>query len=223
MILRLFLLCWFCIGSFCWSFGQQTSDSLKLRKNYIFYNLTSIVGYEGSSLQFGYNYQFKPFIDLQLEVGFLSDDLIDARFPYEDYVGFRIRPQIKFLDKGSLFNEARFYYGVLLSYQHLTYRENKNFEIDNNFFQNITYQGTDKSYAWYLVGGLDGKLASWLQVSLSVGIGQVFTESKVIEGDIPENAILLSDCIWFCGRNGSIDSNYNRPVALLEFKIGYLF
>ncbi len=223
MITRLFLLCWFCIGSFCLAFGQQTADSLKLKKNYIFYNFSSILGFEGSSLQFGYNYQFKPSIDFQLELGFVSDNVIDARLPYEEYVGYRIRPQIKFLTKASLLEGARFYSGVLLSYQHLTFRGNKNFNIEDSFFQNIIYQGTDKSYAWYLVGGIDGKLASWLQISLSAGLGQVIIKSKVNEGDIPENAILLSDCRWFCGRNESINENYNRLGALLEIRIGYLF
>lgn len=224
MPLRLLLVLGLCIGSVCLAFGQQDSiQEPPLKKHYVFYNLTGILDLNGTSLQFGLNYGYRPGIDFQLELGFVSDNLIKMRLPFEEYVGYRIRPQIKFLNKKSLLKRGRFYGGLMLSYQNLTFKENKNFIVEESFNQNITYQGKDQTYAWYLIGGVDLKFPSRLLVSFSFGFGQVFLNTKINEGDIPDDARLIDDCIWFCGRGGPRNRKFDRPGVLFEVKIGYLF
>jgi|GEM_PF-1703542 len=225
MHIRLFLVFCFCLGPVCLTFGQEeNSQDSSSKKHFVFYNITNLVDPNGSSLQFGYNLEYKPTIDFQLEVGFVSDNILDGRRPFDEYAGFRIRPQIKFLTKKDLFNPGRFYGGLMLSYQQLTYKENNNFIIDDSFNQNITYQGKDKIYAWYLVGGIDGKMSSRILLSFSIGLGQVFIDTKVNEGDIPQNATLIDNCLWFCPRrNSAANGTINRMGALLDFKVGYMF
>ncbi len=224
MPLRLLLVLGLCIGSVCLAFGQQDSiQEPPIKKHVVFYNLSNILDLNGSSLQFGFNYRYKPGIDFQLELGLVSDNLLNFRLPFEEYVGYRIRPQIKFLNKKSLLNEGRWYGGLMISYQQLTFKENNNFIIDDSFNQNITYQGKDLTYGWYLIGGVDLKFSRRILVSFSFGLGQLFLKTKINEGDLPENASLLDDCIWFCGRADLRNKEFNRPGVLFDVKIGYMF
>ncbi len=205
-------------------FGQQElPEKLFLKKHYIFYNITNFIDPNGSSLQFGYNYQAKSWIDLQMELGFVSDNLIPTDLPFEEYAGFRIRPQVKFLNKNSLDKVSRFFGSVLLSYQRLNFKENNNFEIEGSFNQNITYRGNDQTFAWYLALGLDTRSAGRFVSSFSLAIGKVYLKTKIDEGNIPENATVLRDCRLFCGRNDALNSENSRPGILIDFKIGYQF
>ncbi len=220
----LFLIPLFCIGLALSSYGQE-NDTLKLypKKHYVFFNTLQVFDPNGSSLQFGINLQCAPWMDFQLEGGFLSDNLVNSRLPFNEYVGYRVRPQLRFYNKKFANRIAKPSFGLLLSYQDLTFRENNNFEVDEDFIQNITYDGTDKTIAWYLMGAIDAKSSKWFVASLSFGIGQVWIKTKAEEGVIPENAELLDDCFLFCGRSNSLDQFVNRVGVVIEVKVGYMF
>ncbi len=206
------------------AFGQQDlPDNLFPKKHFVFWNVTNIVDLNGSSLQFGYNYQLKSWIDLQMELGFVSDDLLNFSTPFEEYAGFRIRPQIKFLSNNSINKRRRLYASVLLSYQDLDFKENSNFEIEGSFNQNITYSGRDQIFAWYLVGGIDTRSTRRIVTSFSIGIGKVYLKTRVTEGEIPENAEIIGNCLFFCRGDNVSDSNNSRTGILIDLKIGYQF
>jgi len=224
MAIRYLLFCWFSLGFIGQMAGQKDiSEKLNVKKHYIFWNMTNFIDPNGASMQLGYNYQVKPWMDLQMEVGFVSDDLIPTRLPFKEYAGFRVRPQIKFFRKDSYDQPRRLYGGILLSYQRLIFKENSNFEIESSFNQNINYSGLDQIFAGYLVGGLEFKSSNRLITSVSVGIGQVTIKTETTEGNIPENAVILSDCVLFCGRSEFLNFGITRPGFLLDFKIGYRF
>jgi len=224
MQLRLLLFCWLCIGFISQTLGQEDiPENLFLKKNFVFYNITSMIDPNGASLQFGYNYQVTSWIDLQMELGFVSDNLIPTDLPFDEYAGFRIRPQIKLLSKTSIAQTGRWYGGILLSYQQLNFKENNNFEVEGSFNQNITYRGQDQTFAWYLVGGIDTRSTRRIVVSFSIGIGKVYLKTDVTEGDIPENANILGDCVVFCGRDNFLSNDFTRTGFLIDLKIGYQF
>ena len=218
------LVCWFYFISILYSFGQEIDTLQDYSKNhFVFINLAHLIDPNGSALQFGLNYQYKPWLDLQLELGFVSDNLTQSRLPFSEYAGFRIRPQIRFTNKYQIYKSIELYAGLMVSYQQLNFKENNDFNINNNFFQNITYNGLDKTFGWYVTGGLDFKTKKRLIVNISAGIGQVRTTTKVDEGDIPENATIINNCFLFCGRRRTLNQENNRPGAIIELRLGYMF
>jgi len=222
---RYFLIFWLCISPLSMIFGQQEEETKNIpsKKHSIFWNVSNILDPNGSSLQLGYDYECRSWLNLQLELGFTSDNLFNLRLPFEEYAGFRIRPQIKFLRRKSQFKNTRYYSGILLSYQQLAFSENKDFRIDDSFNQNISYRGKDQSYAWYIVGGFDVKSSRRITFSFSLALGEVYINTKVNEGEIPPNAVVFSDCVLFCGRSQSLDNRLRRPGILLDMKFGYAF
>lgn len=218
-----FLFCCFFIVPLISSFGQDT-DTLNQysKKHFVFSNILHLVDPSGATLQFGLNYQCKSWLDVQLELGFTSDNLSETTVPFQEYVGFRIRPQIRFSNKKRVNKVVRPYAGLILSYQQLSFKENNDFDI-GNFFQNITYSGLDKTYAWYLIGGLDAKSRKRFIASFSIGLGQVWINTKADEGTIPDNATIINDCVLFCRRSDTVDREFNRPGILAEIRLGYMF
>lgn len=219
-----FLLSWFNLVSILSIFGQEPDATNDLvRRHFVFNNITHLFDPSGATLQFGFNYQCSSWIDLQLELGFVSDNLNRFDLPFEEYAGFRVRPQIRFSSKRWINRIKRPYLGLILSYQRLNFKENNNFNIENNFFQNITYNGIDQTYAWYIIGGYDVRFRNRFIASYFFGLGKVWINTKADEGSIPENAILINDCVVFCSRNDAVDRKISRPGILFEIRLGYMF
>ncbi len=224
MRIRLLLFCCCFIGFTFSGFAQrETREKLYTQKHFVFFNFSNLFDPNGSSLQFGYNYQLKDWLDGQLELGFVSDNLTSTSLPFKEYAGFRIRPQVKFLTKSGINKKRRLYGSVLFSYQHLNFRENQNFDVGGNFNQNITYRGRDQTFAVYLAGGVDSRIFDRIVTSFSIALGRVYIHTKVNEGEIPEEAFLIENCVLFCRRNTALDESIYRAGILIDFKIGYRF